>query len=169
MPIKKRHEILSDIIKDSSNHPKNWKAIFGQDPHLLSQDYFLLHPEVGVYCIKEYQQNPYVQKGVGGKIIRHVDEDLEQIIKTFSGDFGIIQGDIKKIASHLQQGRKPSDIITAAVQGHDLGLNIPVRGKASSEQQWFSDFRDQVRSNRKSVDDAFEKLAKKDGLYQSYE
>ena len=169
MTIKNRQDVLSDIIKDSSTHSKNWKAIFGNDPRLLSKDYYLLHPDVGVYLIKEYQQNPYVQKGVGKKIIRHVDEDLERSITSFSGDFGIIQGDIKKIASHLQQGRKPEDIIDAAVKGKDLGLNIPVRGMASSENESFNMFRDQVRSKRKDVDDAFEKLAKKDGLYQSYD
>jgi len=169
MNIKNRHDILTDIIKDSNTHPKNWKAIFGRDPHLLSQDYYLFHPDVGVYFIKEYQKNPYVQNGVGGKIIRHVDEDLEQTITTFSGDFGIIQGDVRKIATHLQQGRKPAEIIDAAVNGKDLGLHIPVRGKASSEIEEFSMFRDQLRSKRRSVDDAFEKLAKKDGLYHSYD
>ena len=118
MTIKNRQEILSDIIKDSKNHTTNWKAIFGRDTHLLSKDYYLFHPKVGVYFIKEYQQSPFIQKGVGGKIIRHVDEDLEKTIKTFSGDFGIIQGDIRKIASHLQQGRKPVDIIDAAQINH---------------------------------------------------
>ena len=169
MKIKSRHEILSDIIKDSDSHNKNWKAVFGKDPHLLSQDYYLFHEEVGMYLLKEYEQNPYVQKGIGGKIIRHVDEDLEQSIKKFSGDFGIIQGDIHKIAAHLQQGKKPHDIIDAAVKGIDLGLKIPLRGKASHTHDSFTTIRDQVKPKRKKIDEAFEKMAKKDGFYQSYD
>jgi hypothetical protein len=169
MKIKNRQEILSDIIKDSDTHNKNWKAVFGKDPYLLSSDYYLFHPEVGLYFIKEYEKNPYVQKGVGAKIIRHVDEELDHSIKKFSGDFGIIQGDIRKIASHLHKGKTPNDIIDAATKGKDLGLRIPLRGQASHANESYSNLRDQVKPNRKKIDEAFEKMAKKDGFYQSYE
>jgi len=169
MKIKNRQEILTDIINDSDSHSKNWKAVFGKDPYHLSSDYYLFHPHVGLYFIKEYEKNPFVQKGVGAKIARHVDEELETTIKDFSGDFGVIQGDIHKITSQLQKGRKPQDIINAAVKGKDLGLRIPLRGQASHSNKTFSILNHQVKPTRKKVDDVFEKMAKKDGFYQAYE
>jgi hypothetical protein len=169
MKIKDRNNILTDIIKDADHHPNNWTAVFGKDYYHLSSDYYLFHPNVGLYLIKEYNKNPYVQRGVGGKIARYVDEDFEKTIKKFSGNFGIIQGDIHKITSHLQKGLHPNRIIEAAIKGKDLGLRIPVQGKASSSNESFSSLKDQYKPSRKKIDSAFQKMAKKDGIYQAYE
>ena len=169
MKIKSRNEILHDVLKKAKDHPNNWNAVFGKDNHTLSSDYYLYHPNVGLYFLKEYNKNPYVRKGVGGKIARHIDQDIEKNITNLSGDFGIIQGDIHKIAFHLNQGIHPQKIIDGALKGDDLGLKIPVRGKASNSDQTFSTINETVTSSRKKVDEAFEKLAKKDGLYQSYD
>lgn len=169
MKIKQRHEILNDIIKDAEQHPKNWKAVFGKDNYQLSSDYYLYHPNVGLYFLKEYNKNPYETKGVGRKIARQVDEDIQKSIKEFSGDFGIIQGDIRKITSHLQKGVHPHKIIDEAIKGNDLGLKIPLRGKASNSNNTFSSLKENLKPDRKKVDQAFEKMAKKEGLYQAYE
>lgn len=169
MKIKNRNEILSDIIKDAEHHPKNWKAVFGKDRCQLSSDYYIFHPHVGLYFLKEYEKNPYVHKGVGGKIARHVDDDLEKSIMKFSSDFGIIQGDIHKIASNISKGIHPNNIINAAIKGKDMGLRIPLRGKISHENESYTSLKENLKPSRKKVDTAFEKMAKKDGLYQSYE
>jgi len=169
MKIKNRNELLSDIIKDAKNHPKNWKAVYGKDTSQLSSDYYLFHPHVGLYFLKEYEKNPYIRKGVGGKIARHVDDDLEKSIIKSSSDFGIIQGDIHKIASNISKGVHPNNIIDAAIKGKDMGLRIPLRGKISHANESYTNIKEQLKPSRKKVDTAFEKMAKKEGLYQSYD
>jgi len=57
--IKKRNEILNDVIRDGKRHPKNWRAVFGKDKTLLSDDYYLFNPEIGIYLLKEYKKNPF--------------------------------------------------------------------------------------------------------------
>lgn len=169
MRIKNRDETLQDIIKDASQNPTNWKAVCGKDYHHLSDDYYLFHPNVGLYLLKQYQKNPYAVKGVGGKIARHVDKDLEQCITDLSGSFGIIQGDIKKIASHLQKGARPETIINAAIQGKDMGLTLPLQGTSSISEESFSTLKDQHVQSRKKLNHEFEKIVKQDGIYSSYE
>jgi len=75
--IKKRNEILNDVIRDGKKYPKDWKAVFGKDDKNLSRDYYIFNPNTGIYLLKEYEKNPYEIKGIGGKIARHVDEHIE--------------------------------------------------------------------------------------------
>ncbi len=161
--------MLNEVLKEAKSHPKNWKAVFGKDNHALSSDYYLYHPEVGLYFLKEFQKNMYEQKGVGGKIARQVDCDIENNIKNLSGDFGIVQGDIYKIAYNLKRGIHPQKIINSALEGNDLGLKIPIRGKASDSQDTFHNLKENVPTSKKKIDQAFEKLAKKEGLYLFYD
>ena len=51
LQIKSRKDVLSDVIKDASDHPTNWKAVFGRDVQRMSTDYYLFHPDVGLYLV----------------------------------------------------------------------------------------------------------------------
>ena len=75
MKIKSRNEILNDIIRDAEKTPRGWKAVFGKDNERLSRYYYIFHPNIGIYLLKEYQKNPFEVTGVGEKIARQVDED----------------------------------------------------------------------------------------------
>jgi hypothetical protein len=132
MKIKNRNEVLNDIIRDGKKHPTGWNAVFGRDLKRMSHDYYLFNPDIGIYLLKEYQKNPFQIKGVGGKIARHIDDDIESNITKNMGNFGIIQGDIRKILKNLEKGMHPKKILDAAIKGKkDLGINVPVRGIAS--------------------------------------
>ena len=75
--------------------------------------------------IKEYQKNPYEIKGIGGKIARKVDEDIETKISKYSGDFGIIQGDFTKVLKNIENSYKLSKFKSLnfeALKGNKKGL-----------------------------------------------
>ena len=166
--IKPRKDILTDILKEAKNSPRGWKAVVGKDHQLLSNDYYLFHPNQGLYLIKEYDKNPVETVGVGARISRHVDDDLCNDLSQFHDNFGILQGDIRKIVHNIQQGIHPQKIFTAAIEGHDLGLSIPLRGQASATQDSYRFMRSQFSSKQKNLDRSLEKLAKDDGLYQAH-
>jgi hypothetical protein len=169
LKIKKRSDILSDIILDGKNHPRGWHAIFGQDNQRLTRDYYLMNPEIGIYYLKEYNKNPFILKGLGSKIARKIDDEIENEIVKNQADFGIIQGDFQKIIKNIQRGIKPDKIFNEAIKGKkDLGLTIPVRGKASSSQEKFKNLNQVLSNNRKKINSKIEEIANKDGLYQSY-
>lgn len=166
--VKSRNAILNEIIKDAKKYPKDWKAVFGKDRQLLSNDYYLFHPNVGLYLLKEYQKNPFERKGVGGKIERHVDEHISNTISSYANDFGIIQGDINKIAHHIKKGMQPHEIINAAIQGKNMGLTMPLRGQASDSDQSFHELRKELSTKQQRIDKHLKKNAQQDGLYTSY-
>ncbi len=169
MQIKSRSEILNDIIKESKIHPKGWKATIGKDQRLLSNDYYISNPNVGVYLMKEYQKNPYHIKGIGSKIARNIDDDIEKKIQNKSSDFGIIQGDIQKIITNIDKGIHPQKIFEEGLKGNDLGIRIPLKGKASSSTDSFSYIRQSYAMKQKKLNTKFEKMMSEDGMYNSYD
>lgn len=170
MKIKNRNEVLNDVIRDGKKHPKGWKAILGEDRNRFSRDYYILNRDTGIYFLKEYNKNPFEIKGIGGKIARRVDDEIESEIEKKSGDFGIMQGDFQKILKNLEKGIKPDKIFNEAVKGKkDYGLKIPVLGKASSSKKAFNNIRSDLYDKHKKIDSKVEKMASDDGLYNSYD
>jgi len=170
MKIKDRNEILKDVLRDSKKHPKGWKAVFGRDDRLLSNDFYVFNPEIGLYLLKEYEKNPYHIKGIGGKIARHVDENIDSEISKHTGDFGIIQGDFQKILKNLELGITPDKIFNSAIKGKkDYGLKMPIRGKASSSKDVFNSLKNELNIKQKKIDKKFQQIASDDGFYKSYD
>ena len=169
MKIKPRNNILNDIIRDAKKYPKGWNATFGYDTSLFSYDCYIFHPRIGIYLLKEYNKNPFEVKGMGSKLARHIDEDIEEQITKKSGDFGIIQGDIQKILRNINKGIPPQQILTSAINGGDLGLTIPVQGHASTSKDTFHSIKSTFYSHQKKLETCFEKMVSEDGLYKSYE
>ena len=170
MEIKPRREILDEIIRDAKKHSKGWKAVFGKDKERLSQDYYIFNPKTGIYLLKEYQKNPFDVRGIGGKIARYVDEDIEADISKYAGDFGILKGDIKKISKNILSGIQPKDIFESAIKGEneDMGISMPMRGHASASKDSFNHLHNTLSTKQKRIDAKFEKMATDDGLYDSY-
>ena len=107
---------------------------------------------------------------MGSKIARRIDEDIDAEISKHDGDFGIIQGDFKKIYKNLEKGIHPDKIFDAAIKGKkDYGLKMPIRGKAISSKNTFSNIKNELSQKQKKVDKKFEELADNDGLYKSYD
>lgn len=169
MKIKSRNDVLNDVIRDAKTFPTGWKALFGKDYERLSRDYYLFHPESGIYLLKEYQKNPFEVRGIGGKIARYIDDDIENEMKKYSGDFGIVQGDIRRIAKSLEKGIPPKKIFDAAFKGKNLGISMPVRGHASSLEESFTAVHHALLTKRKKIDKTFEKMAFDDGFYSGYD
>jgi len=170
LKIKNRNEILNDIILDGKKHPRGWQAIFGQDNQRLTRDYYLMNPEIGIYYMKEYNKNPFEVKGMGSKIARKIDENIEAEISKYAGDFGIIQGDYKRILKNLEKGISPEKIFDAALKGKkDYGIKIPIKGSASTSKDVFFDIHNNYSKNQKKLDKKFEEMADEDGLYRSYD
>ena len=169
MKIKTRNETLNDVIRDGKKHPKGWKAVFGKDNERLSRDFYVFHPNIGVYLLKEYNKNPYEVKGVGSKIARQVDDEIKSEISKHAGDFGIIEGNFQKVLKNLEKGINPQKIFDAAIKGKkDFGIKMPIKGKATNSKEAFSNLHNTFSNNRKKLDSKIEKMASDDGLYDSY-
>jgi hypothetical protein len=166
--IKPRNEIFNDIIRDSKKHPTGWLAAIGKEEKSLSNDCYIFHKNSGIYCIKEYYKNPYELKGVGSKIARNIDDDIQQIIDKNHGDFGIIQGNIHKIMRNINNGIRPEKIVSEAIKGNDLGIKMPLKGKVSFSAKAFDALHSTFSDKQKKLDSRFDKIVTQDGIYTSY-
>ena len=169
MKIKRRTDILNDIIREAKKHPKGWTAAFGRDNTLCSHDCYIFNPHTGIYLLKEFQKNPFQTKGVGSKIARHIDEDIQEQIQGNTGEFGIIQGNIQKIMTNINKGIDPQQILEEGLKGKDLGIRLPVKGQAATSKDAYRSLKNSFSSEQKKVNKRFEQLATDDGLYQSYD
>ena len=169
MKLKKRDELLNDIIHQGKKNPTGWMASFGKNNHHLSDDYYLLHPNIGLFYMKEYQKNPFQQFGIGGKIARKIDGDVTEELRKQAHNFGIIQGDIRKITKNIQRGISPKEIIQGMYEGKDKGMSLPVKGKATNSIESMKKVKEQGKDNQKKINHHFKKMAKEDGLYASYD
>lgn len=169
MKIKKRNELLNDIIHQGNKHPKDWMASFGKNFHDQSDDYYLHHPNVGLFYLKEYQKNPFHKIGVGGKVARKIDEDVTEELRKKAQHFGIIQGDIRKISENIKNGVTPTEIIQGMINGKNKGMTMPIKGKATKSSESIKKIKDHGKDNQKKINQRFEKIAKKNGLYTGYD
>ena len=79
MRVRDWQDILADVT-DGSVDPDGWRAIAGQRRQGVGEDLFLGHPAIGVYQLKTYAKNPYEVKGVGAKVARRIDDELEPLL-----------------------------------------------------------------------------------------
>ena len=124
-------------------------------------------------CDEEIEDGPYCRfcgNPVNPPTESSVDDDIETQISKFGGDFGIIQGDYRKIIKNIEKGIKPEKIFEAAIKGKkDLGFTMPIRGHASSSKETFENIHDFLSIKQKKLDTKFEKIASDEGLYKSYD
>ena len=161
--IKTREETLKDVIKKAKETPKGWKATFRYDERLHATEYNILHPEVGLYQIKEWQKNPYKIQGVGSKIARRVDENL---IDTPRGNFGIIKYSPRKILENITHEKPLQCLLEDALLGEKQeGVEIALTGKMHNATNNISR---RYKEKQKAINREIEKMQESDGVYNSY-
>ncbi len=93
MRIRDWDDILRDVV-ESNVDPDGWRAVGGDRRSGIGEDLYLAHPGVGTYQLKTYTKNPYEVQGVGARVARRVDEDIDPLFpteETGSGLFGVQQ------------------------------------------------------------------------------
>ena len=78
MRVRDWQDILDDVT-DASADPDGWRAIAGQRRGGVGEDLYLGHPGVGVYHLKTYAKNPYEVQGVGSRVARKIDDELDPL------------------------------------------------------------------------------------------
>jgi len=76
MRVREWQDILDDVT-DAGADPDGWRAIAGQRRGGVGEDLYLGHPGAGVYHLKTYAKNPYDVRGVGTKVARKIDDDID--------------------------------------------------------------------------------------------
>jgi len=91
MRVRDWQDILDDVVENDQN-PDQWRAVGGDRANGIGEDLYLAHPSTGVFHLKTYAKNPYDVEGVGARVARKVDEDIDPLFPAEgSGLFGVQQ------------------------------------------------------------------------------
>jgi hypothetical protein len=91
MRVRDWQDILDDVV-DSGADADGWRAIGGDRASGIGEDLYLGHADAGVYQLKTYAKNPFEVDGVGARVARRIDEDLDPLFPDReAGRFGVQQ------------------------------------------------------------------------------
>jgi len=109
MRVRDWQDVLADVT-DSSSDPDGWRAVAGSRREGLGEDLYVGHPSVGVYHLKTYSKNPRDLRGVGTRVARKVDDELDPLFpdETTPGRFAVRQppadeSEAKDMATRLEE------------------------------------------------------------------
>lgn len=87
MQIRDWQNILSTVV-DSDHDPEGWRAIAGQRATGVGEDFYLGHPDSGVFHLKTYAKNPTELRGVGTQVARKIDDEIDPLLPCRGDDPG---------------------------------------------------------------------------------
>ena len=91
MRVRDWQDILDDVV-ETDRDPDQWRAVGGDRANGIGDDLYLAHPSTGVFQLKTYAKNPYEVQGVGTRVARKVDEEIDPLFpEQGSGLFGVQQ------------------------------------------------------------------------------
>lgn len=77
MHVREWEDVIRDVV-EADVEPDDWKAISGPRTGGLGQDLYLAHPNRGVFQLKTYAKNPFERRGVGARVARSIDDEIEE-------------------------------------------------------------------------------------------
>ena len=91
MRVRDWQDIMEEVV-DSGADPAGWRAVGGDRSGGIGEDLYLGHPSAGVFQVKTYARNPFEVQGVGARVARRVDDDLDPLFpepEEAPGHFGV--------------------------------------------------------------------------------
>lgn len=79
MRVRDWQDLIEDVVERDVD-PEGWRAVAGDRRSGVGEDMFLGHPGVGVFQLKTFARNPFEVRGVGARVARHVDDELEPLL-----------------------------------------------------------------------------------------
>ncbi len=93
MRIRDWQDILENVVEADAD-AGGWRAVAGDRREGVGEDMFIGHPGVGVFHLKTYAKNPFEVQGVGARVARKIDDELDPLFPGDEGDsrFGVNNG-----------------------------------------------------------------------------
>jgi len=134
MRVRDWQDILDDVTDEGAD-PDGWRAIAGQRQDSVGEDLYLGHPGVGVYHLKTYAKNPYDVRGVGAKVARRIDDDIDPHLPS------------EELRRRFAVQSAPEDEAEAESKARKLAETVKVHAEApTSPDDLFRDVMDAIDS-----------------------
>jgi len=182
MRVRNWQSVLEDVTESDAD-PGKWRAVAGDRSAGLGEDLYLGHPAVGVYQLKTYAKNPFEVRGVGTRVARRVDDDIQPFFPAKgTGHFGV-RSPVESEAHAEQVGRNVESVLSAHADAPttpgDLfedvmgALDSPAYGPLSYDQYDRSDQLTELSDTFEEADDLLDAelddLIESDGTARGFE
>jgi len=93
MRVRDWQDILEDVVESDAD-AGGWRAVAGDRRGGVGEDMYVGHPSVGVFQLKTFAKNPYEVEGVGSRVARRIDDELDPLFPEGDdgGRFGVNRG-----------------------------------------------------------------------------
>lgn len=183
MRVRDWQDIVSDVIEERAD-PDDWRAVAGNRAEGLGEDLYLGHPAAGVFQLKTYAKNPFEVKGVGTKVARRVDEDLEPLFPdaNTSSRFAVQQppedqDDATQKANNLQEVLKahadapttPGDLFEDVMEVLDSPAFGPMEYEPTDRPDVLDEFASTFEDAEEILDAELDDLVEKDEVGRGFQ
>ncbi|KAB1198803.1 MULTISPECIES: hypothetical protein [Haloferax] len=124
MRVRDWQDILSDVV-DESRDSSGWRAVAGNRRQGLGEDLFLSHRDIGVYQLKTYAKNPYEVRGVGARVARRIDDELEPLFPTRETDEDTGRFGVQRPPEDEDEAKSMARRLEAAIDVHSEAPTTP--------------------------------------------
>jgi hypothetical protein len=92
MRVRDWQDIMEEVVESDAD-PEGWRAVGGDRAGGIGEDLYIGHPGAGVFQVKTYAKNPYEVQGVGARVARRIDDELDPLFPgaDAGGHFGVQQ------------------------------------------------------------------------------
>jgi hypothetical protein len=112
MRVRDWQDIVRDVVEEAAD-PEGWRAVAGDREGGLGEDLYLGHPDSGVYQLKTYARNPFDVQGVGTRVARRVDEDIDPYLPTEDAGRFAVQSPPEDESDAEEKARKLEEVVQA--------------------------------------------------------
>jgi hypothetical protein len=108
MRVRDWQDIVRDVVEEDVD-PDGWRAVGGDRRSGVGEDLYLGHPGVGLFQLKTYAKNPYEVRGVGSRVARKVDDDIDPLFpEQGNGRFAVrsppeTEDEAEQQATHVEE------------------------------------------------------------------
>jgi len=121
MRVRNWDDILAEVASDSAD-PDGWRAVAGSRRGGLGEDLYVGHPGVGIYHLKTYAKNPHDLRGVGTRVARSVDDELDPLFPDADSDGRFAVQTAPEDADHAEE---MATRLTETLRVHDEAPTDP--------------------------------------------
>lgn len=181
MRVRDWQDLVGDVV-DRDVDPADWRAVAGPRRRGIGEDLYLGHPSVGLYQLKTYAKNPFEVRGLGGRIARRLDDEIEPLLPNDqAGRFAVQQAPRDEdeaerkarrleetVKAHAEAPGEPDDLFVDLMDA----LESPAYGPMDYDNYDRPDRLDEFASTFEDAEDLleseFEDLIEDDGVNRGF-
>lgn len=184
MHVRNWRDIVADVA-DASVDPDRWRAVGGRRTSGLGEVLFLGHPDAGVYHLRTYARNPYKVRGVGARVARTLDDELDPLLPDADapGRFAVqsrpeTEREAAAVANRVEEtvrehaaraDEDPDDLFSDLMGAVDSPAFGPAAYDLAGRPEPLADLSDQFEASESVLDAELDDLIDEDGVDRGFQ